>query len=841
MELLRDSPILKTMTNLDLSENKIGPQAIESLGELISMPKYGSILTRLDLSNNNMGDESVANLSNILVIGTCLVELIYSKNRITEKSSESLENFLRDNTSVTSLDLSYNMLRKKAAVAIMSALEENRTLLTLDVSWNSFGLAEQGGRLKMDRKGIPVEDLNEEMDGIATLAQALESNNALTKVNLTHNGVEESGALALATVLGHNTTLTTLILDQNPLGFTGGRAILEQVMDPNTPKREISLLNCTYCDFGCSCGALSNPDPLERKKCCCGFAKPLKFNPDQPSGPYKLHLDKPSERSVAKTMKNLARSMEGTNLVNVRLDGQPWSDFDEDDQSQAIPVKGILEMEFIETKRVPMEKQIIATESLTELANTLKALGAGAKLQVLRALASTYTVETTMLPQILSVFEYGENTIEAMAILFGRVADHVNLPKAIEENLGPNGTKKLIQSVGPLYTFNMDNPCGHYRLDLANPHAKTVLRNLSTISFHHIQHRSSNKMFDLSQHGNYECFRNETMDGIPISFKSESNTAKFLLLGPAGEKTLEILTKKKGILEFDFVPSTRPPKDSVLVEGKEEERLLRKTRRVRKESMQLLRWLRWEAAQTYFSVEQAANFLELATDESMKIDMIMIFWNRIVDEENFLEGIFKHLTGQSQKILRKNIGPLKLFNPLAPNMFYTLNFWMRDEKLLARFLLELAAKEYPPVEVGVALQPAGFFDEQKGDDKGPIELKKVPEIWMELPPEGGLPGHGIWEVTYDPPLLEIPPKEPNVEQEYVDSEQPPFEFKIEEAEEVEDEELDPNSPRYIAERRQFTSDTHAGFRMMLATSLLGWAFPDASTTATVESPVANAS
>ena len=48
--------------------------------------------------------------------------------------------------------------------------------------------------------------------------------------------------------------------------------------------------------------------------------------------------------------------------------------------------------------------------------------------------------------------------------------------------------------------------------------------------------------------------------------------------------------------------------------------------------------------------------------------------------------------------LRKSIGPLKIFNPLMPNMHYDLNFWMRDERLLARFVLELAAKEYPYVE-----------------------------------------------------------------------------------------------------------------------------------------------
>merc|ERR1719313_2138505 len=101
-----------------------------------------------------------------------------------------------------------------------------------------------------------------------------------------------------------------------------------------------------------------------------------------------------------------------------------------------------------------------------------------------------------------------------------------------------------------------------------------------------------------------------------------------------------------------------------------------------------------------------------------------------------------HLSEAVQVELRKSIGPLKLVNPLQPVMQYTLQLSMRDERLVARFLLELAAKEYPEAESGVGLQPAGTLDELKGDDKGPVELRKVPEAWMESPPEGGLPTSG---------------------------------------------------------------------------------------------------
>ena len=50
-----------------------------------------------------------------------------------------------------------------------------------------------------------------------------------------------------------------------------------------------------------------------------------------------------------------------------------------------------------------MEKQVIDEASIGSLTATLKALGPTAKLQVLRALSTTYTVETKMMPEILKV------------------------------------------------------------------------------------------------------------------------------------------------------------------------------------------------------------------------------------------------------------------------------------------------------------------------------------------------------------------------------------------------------------------------------------------------------
>merc|ERR1711871_966056 len=205
----------------------------------------------------------------------------------------------------------------------------------------------------------------------------------------------------------------------------------------------------------------------------------------------------------------------------------------------------------------------------------------------------------------------------------------------------------------------------------------------------------------------------------------------------------------------------------------------------------------------------------------------MVMWNRIVDEENIRDRIIEKLDDAARVTLRKSIGPLKIFNPLMPNMHYDLNFWMRDERLLARFVLELAAKGYPYVEVGSGLQPAGVFDaedkDKKGNPKPPQTLKKVPEAWMEVPPDGGLPTKGRWTFDYECPLIEIKKKEPQPEnaEEEDDEEFDPFNYQIEEEEDPL-EDMDPESPEYHQKLLQLTYEKHEPFRKLLATQMLGW-------------------
>merc|ERR1712166_1203850 len=113
-------------------------------------------------------------------------------------------------------------------------------------------------------------------------AAGLEQNNTLKDLRLKRNTIRAGGARALAQMLCHNKCLEELVLDGNPIGSTGGYAMLAVLLDPSLPPH------------------------------------------------YSCKLDDPLERAVIFELhREAARVRHGQNLVDVKLDGRAWGGLDE--------------------------------------------------------------------------------------------------------------------------------------------------------------------------------------------------------------------------------------------------------------------------------------------------------------------------------------------------------------------------------------------------------------------------------------------------------------------------------------------------------------------------------
>lgn len=88
------------------------------------------------------------------------------------------------------------------------------------------------------------------------------------------------------------------------------------------------------------------------------------------------------------------------------------------------------------------------------------------------------------------------------------------------------------------------NPTGHYKLELLNPYHRIIVQKLVEVAKEQKDFRKNNRaneggaMIDTSQHGDWENFRNETLNGQKFDFDTDAAAT-----GRVNE----------GILEFDYV------------------------------------------------------------------------------------------------------------------------------------------------------------------------------------------------------------------------------------------------------------------------------------------------
>ena len=115
----------KSLTTLDLSDNRIGDDGATALGECL---KYNKSLTTLDLSDNRIGDDGAAALGECLKYNKSLTTLDLSDNGIGDDGAAALGECLKYNKSLTTLDLNYNEIGDDGAAALGECLKYNKSL-----------------------------------------------------------------------------------------------------------------------------------------------------------------------------------------------------------------------------------------------------------------------------------------------------------------------------------------------------------------------------------------------------------------------------------------------------------------------------------------------------------------------------------------------------------------------------------------------------------------------------------------------------------------------------------------------------------------------------------------
>ena len=159
--------------------------------------------------------------------------------------------------------------------------------------------------------------------------------------------------MVLADATKENTTLTSLVLDSNPIGQSGGRALLRAIaaraVRPELPQRIFRFEACSLNEK--SLGVAGS-----------GMAGGA-FDPSEPAGKWLCDLADPYERMVACELVELAWREQGENWRDATLDGKPFA-LPSDLASagfaslrDVLPAEGLLQLSYCSTKVGQRERE----------------------------------------------------------------------------------------------------------------------------------------------------------------------------------------------------------------------------------------------------------------------------------------------------------------------------------------------------------------------------------------------------------------------------------------------------------------------------------------------------
>ncbi|ETW00607.1 hypothetical protein H310_07179 [Aphanomyces invadans] len=528
VNILQSSDFTRLLT-LNLSKNRIRQRSTRALHTFLNQNR---VVQTLVLSDCDLHSDFIKCIEEPLAKNPSLTVLDMSKNKLDDFCATALATICKDNSNLTMLDLSWNSFRSKGAAGLAEALQQNQCLQTLLLSWNGIGHG----------------------DGANCLAHALRDNAYLQKLDLTGNSIMTEATLALTNMWAESTVLEILILDQNPIGSEGLRSIFRAYSNPaaKTHGRVIQFDACT----------LHHNDPV--------------FDPNLCSGSYTIDMDNvktfwraleilrlanlyPSAcdlDNVVHTTPLEAKHLSLHRIVvtteNVAHDGMPGPGAPTIAQLLAlstqttpwhVPISGTISFDFKYNTKAHHPADV-DPDSVTVFWDSYSALEFDSdRVKYIKMYLSDHYVTASQARHFLTTVTAIDSHADLVQLLLQKVSDTENLLAWASKPLLPTKHQSFLnECAGKLLYFDGTMPNGAYSLDLSSSIDQRIASQLFRISGDDKLYNKQNDGANTSQTGNWECFRNETLDGERYTFHRSFGLPE------------------KGLFEFDFVVTSRLPR-----------------------------------------------------------------------------------------------------------------------------------------------------------------------------------------------------------------------------------------------------------------------------------------
>lgn len=204
------------LTLLDLSNNQIGPEGGNAIGNALRRPNN---LSYLNLSNNNLKSTGINALCSALRQAESMLQTLLLCNvGLNSVASNSIAESLRNNISLLHLDLSENDIFDEGSMKFGDLFTDNNTLRTVEL--RSCKIGDEGG---------------------ICMFNGLRNNQSISSLNLRYNNMKEKAGYVISEVVQHNITLLNIDVNFNELPYATQNVIIEIIQRNQTRWKASSI------------------------------------------------------------------------------------------------------------------------------------------------------------------------------------------------------------------------------------------------------------------------------------------------------------------------------------------------------------------------------------------------------------------------------------------------------------------------------------------------------------------------------------------------------------------------------------------------------------------------
>ena len=623
-------------------------------------------------------------------------------------------------------------------MACVVELLSSKNIVHLDLSWNCFGsvgfdflgqkLIELGILENLDLAHCStLSKKSPWTSSIVHLLEHLRDNKSLRKLNISGNYLDFRAALILEDSLECNSILRELDVSNNSLGNPGMRSLLRLLSRSTSGLQYFNFENCSK-------GAVVN-----------SRSEMQVFRASRPHGRYDLDLSRPYDRTLVRMLYKAA------DRLNVPLDqtfrdisGINWSHPQKSSTGYQIPQSGKMSLTFTMDK--VLEERTLQRFKSPDFLSLLqchydllrikpsrsKMVALLAQWKGMEGLAEEQAIMIDALSKdfcldYTHIFVLCQSRSQSWNVIASLQCSVPGNPREAYmcRRLIPSSCDyvRMLQKSSSLFSFNANNPTGHYRLDMSNPIDYAVAEKLAILDNWESTLRSRDGKPDVSQMGNFSHCRNVQYSNCPLP-----------------RSFTEWIPVEFDVLELDYSSSKRPS-DSEALDALDDfvfSQLLRALLQfVLSSAKAKLQTLQQLSDKFFLRCSQLRQLMDLFKESGARQSVFACFYNRLVDIHN--EKLIRaRLDKEEVTSLMARLGHAAAFPYIQPEQMH-IHLYLKnyDERLLMSLLLKLSIKE----------SLANIRDPHLTNSDGSTDalVLGVPKTWEQI---SNVPKQGVFEADY---------------------------------------------------------------------------------------------